>query len=152
MIAKEHIKLRIARRYIGPDNSLYGLEEIDQIRLHPQPFIKYRSLKPEASVVVANLNDLCIVVKFARGEDDLIYTGYALYHPDGGSVNGPCKGSRVNPGSTIRKAMRNQLENIRRYQRHYGDPPDRRIVGIVDKALCRMNSSSLRQGTIFDML
>ena len=148
MTAIKDIKLAYVRRYIGDRRRLYELDELDDIKLHPQTYQEGYAMKAEASIIIANLNDLCILVSLALEDDGLVYTGYSIHHSSGGCLGGPSKESKVKPGRTVRMALRNELEDLRQYSQYYG----KRINHIITKAIHRINIRSLRQSTIFDIL
>lgn len=131
--------------------NLFGLEEMDRIELQPQAFEPGLALTPEATVVIANTRDLYIGIHLAMGEDGIVYCGTDIAESEGGGGFWPSRDGGPRGGHTIREAMGIFLrEYLGNYSR-YADPTGR-IKGLAAETLRRLDSSTVRQMTIFDML
>lgn len=131
--------------------NLFGLEEMDRIELHPQTFESGRALTPEATVVIANTRDLYIGIHLAMGEDGRIYCGTDIAESEVGGGFWPSRNGGPRGGHTVREAMGIFLrDHLGKYPR-YSDPTGR-IRRLAAGTLRRLDSCSVRQMTIFDML
>lgn len=150
-LKKSDIKVSTAHHLIGR-RTFYLVEDIHFIKLHPQKIEKGKALEPEASVVVSNTESLFIFIDAAKAENGWFYTSFEVHYPTGGSSSWPCTGRGSNAGRTFTAALKKGLEALKGYRQYANSAPDKRVIGIADRAIRKIQESSIYQMDIFDML
>lgn len=150
-LKKSDIKVSTARHLVGR-RTFYMIEDIRFIDLKPQKIEKGKALEPEASVVVSNTENLFIIIDAAKAENGWFYTSFEVHYPTGGSGSWPCTGRGSNAGRTFAAALRKGLEALKGYRQYANSTPDKRVIDIADRAIRKMQESSIYQMDIFDIL
>lgn len=150
-LQKSDIKLRTAHHLVGR-RTFYKMEDIRFVELHPQKIEKGKALVPEASVVVSNTESFFIFIDSARAENGWFYTSFEVHYPTGGSSSWPSTGRGSNAGRTFAAALRKGLEALKGYRQYANSVPDKRIIGIADMAIRKIQESSIYQMDIFDVI